>query len=251
MRNAIYAMMLLACCLSMCLPLEAEGNDREGPGAIVDQDHQTIPEERFRELLMDYLCLRLEKGASDIAISRFKVVGNRPVPQGKLHFEVFQKDKTGLAGYVRVVALVNVDGVTRTKVRLSCWVDIFDPVVCITRNLKRGEIIEDDDLYLARKNISHLSPRILTDMSKVVGLMVKHNVREDACLKEWMLERPPIVRKGDMVTILAESDELRLTVPGMVLEKGYLGERVRVRNVMTRKEIYAKIINTSTAVVDF
>jgi flagella basal body P-ring formation protein FlgA len=251
MRNAIYAMMLLTCCLGMCLPLGAEGIDREEMGAKVDQGSQIIPEERFRKLLTEFLCLRLEKNASDIAISRFKVIGNRPVPQGALDFEIFQKGTTGLAGYVRAVALVSVDGVTRAKVRLSCWVDIFDPVVCTTRNLKKGEIIEKDDLYLARKNISHLSPRVLTDMGKVMGLMMKHNVREGACLKEWMLERAPIVEKGDMVTILAESDELRLTVPGMVLEKGYLGERVRIQNVMTKKEIYARIINTSTAVVDF
>jgi len=41
-------------------------------------------------------------------------------------------------------------------------------------------------------------------MSKAVGLMVKHTIKEDTCLKEWMVEKAPIVSRGDMVTILAE-----------------------------------------------
>jgi len=41
-------------------------------------------------------------------------------------------------------------------------------------------------------------------MSKAVGLMVKHTIKEDTCLKAWMVEKAPIVSRGDMVTILAE-----------------------------------------------
>jgi flagella basal body P-ring formation protein FlgA len=141
--------------------------------------------------------------------------------------------------------------VVENKVRLSGWVDVFEAVVCTARNLKKGEIIEEDDLYLARRNISHLSPNILTDMMKAVGLIVKHNLREDTLLKEWMLERSPVLDRGDMVTILAESGNLRVTVSGMVLERGYSGELVRVRNAMSKKEIYARVVDNSTVEVDF
>jgi flagella basal body P-ring formation protein FlgA len=81
--------------------------------------------------------------------------------------------------------------------------------------------------------------------------MVKHNIKEDACLKEWMLEQCPVVTKGDMVTIVAESDDLRVTVPGRVLEKGYLDELIMIQNVMSGKKIYARVLNSSTVMVDF
>jgi flagella basal body P-ring formation protein FlgA len=66
-----------------------------------------------------------------------------------------------------------------------------------------------------------------------------------------MLEKSPIVDRGDMVTILAESGDLRVTVPGRVLERGYLGELIRVQNSMSKKKIYARVINNSTVMVDF
>jgi flagella basal body P-ring formation protein FlgA len=104
---------------------------------------------------------------------------------------------------------------------------------------------------LERKNISHLRADIIGELSKVVGLMIKHNVKADTCLKGWMLKKSPIVKKGDMVTILAESNGLRVTVPGKVLDKGYSGEIIRVQNAMTKKRLYARVINNLTVKVDF
>ena len=70
-------------------------------------------------------------------------------------------------------------------------------------------------------------------------------------IKEWMVERPPAVNRGDMVTILAESGGLRVTVPGRTLEKGHLGESIRVQNVMSQKKIYARVVNSNIVKVDF
>jgi flagella basal body P-ring formation protein FlgA len=88
-------------------------------------------------------------------------------------------------------------------------------------------------------------------MKKALGLMARHRVKEHTCLKSWMLERVPIVKRGDMVTILAESSGLKVTVPGRSLERGYKGELIRVQNVMSKKRIYARVVNHVTVKVDF
>ena len=220
-RKLMQTIILGACFLGICcLPPEALGVDRREIRGITKQGSQSISEDRFREIFKEYLCRRLEKEKSDIMVSRFKVIGNKPVPAGKINFQLFQKDKRRLEGYVRLVAIVSVNRVVKNKVKLSGWVDVFEYVVSTSRNLKRGDIIKEDDIYLARKNISHLPSNILTDTGKAVGLMVKHNLKENTPLKEWMLEKSPILNKGDMVTIVAESGDLRVTVPGRVLERG-------------------------------
>jgi len=251
MRKAVPIMILLTCLFGMCLSVGATGVDENKTRAIASRGYQSIPEATFREIFVEYLCRRLGKDKSDIMVSRFKVIGNSPLPQGEMRFQVFQKDQRRLAGFVRLVALCSINGVVKSQVKLSGWVDIFESVVCTGRNLKKREIIEKDDLYVARKNISHLSPNIVTDMSRALGFMAKHNTKEDTCLEEWMLERCPVVTKGDMVTIVAESDDLKVTVLGRVLEKGYLGELIKIQNVMSRKKIYARVVNSSTVIVDF
>ncbi len=250
MARTTRIMILILCFLGVCFPSEAKPVSKEDKAAI-NQSNQAIPEDNFRKIFNEYICRRLGKDESDIVVSGLKLIGNRPVPAGKVSFQLFQKDKRRLAGNVRLIAVISVNGVVRNKVKLSGWADIFESVVCTSRNLKRGEAITKDDVYLARRNISRLSPNFLTDINKVAGLMVKHHVKADTCIKDWMLEKFPIVGRGDVVTIIAETGDLKVAVPGRVLMKGYAGELIRVQNLMSKKEIYAKVVNSATVIVDF
>lgn len=215
------------------------------------QTYQTISEDQFRDIFYKYLCRRLMKKRNDVIISRIKIVGNGPIPAGKVSFQLFQKNKRRLKGNVSLTVMVKVDNVVKNKVRVSGWVDVFEPVVCASRDLKRGEIIEKDALYLEKRNISHLSSNIIVEADKIIGLLTKHSIKADTCLKEWMFEKSPVVDKGDIVTIVAESGDLEVTVPGMVLMKGYKGELIKVQNMMSKREIYAKVVNNSTVMVNF
>jgi flagella basal body P-ring formation protein FlgA len=245
------ALALFSILVSISFPLSAEGLPKakvsHGDKAAV----QSIPASAFHEILKDYMCQRLGKAEADIVISRLKVTGNKPVSQGEVQFHVFQKDKRAPRGYMRLEVLVSVDGVVRNRASVYGWVDVFEPVVCTTRRLKKGDTLRREDIYTARKNTSYLSPGTITDTSKALGFMAKHTIRADTPLKGWMLEKPPAVDRGDIVTILAESRDLRVTVPGLVLEKGYLGEVVMVRNTMSKKKIYAKVLDNSTVKVNF
>jgi len=250
-RKAIPIVLPLAVMLVFCLPPAAESGEKKGISETTKQGYQSIPKDEFRRVFEEYVCLRLGKQKSDVIVSELKVTSDKRVPAGKVSFQIFEKEKRRLLENVGLMAVIRVDGVVRNRVKLSGWVDAFDSVVCSSHNLKRGAIINKDDIYLVRKNISHLSPDVLTDTVDAIGLMVKHTVKGDSCLAKWMLERPPIVNKGDTVTILAESVDLEVTVPGRILEKGYLGDVVGVQNSMSEKKIYARVMSNSTVKVDF
>ena len=218
---------------------------------VSPQRFQTIPEDKFREIFQKYLYRNLNNQGCDVIISRLRITGNVPVPDGTISFQEYQKGKRRFEGQVSLIVVVKINDVVKNKVKLSGWVDIFQPVVCASRDLKRGERISKEDLYFVKRNISHISSKILTDMNKIIGFMAKHNVKKDSSLKEWMFEKYPIVDKGDIVTIVAESGDIKVTAPGRVMMKGYADELVKVQNLMSKKEIYAKVVNGSTVAVDF
>lgn len=251
MGKTVHIMILLACLMALSLPLTVEGLEKKKSKAKADNSYQSISDATLRAIFKDYLCNHLRKERADITLSKVKITGKKPVPAGKIDFQLFQKDKRSLTGYTRVIALVSVNGVVKNKVKLSGWVDVFESVVCARRNLKKGEIVEEGDLYIARKNIARLSAKVVTDITNVAGLMVKHSIKKDTCIKEWMVEKPLVVKKGDLITILAESGSLRVTVPGRVLAKGHIGDLIRVQNSMSKKVIYAKVVDASTVSVRF
>ena len=253
MKVSIYIIALMVCMIGAGSFAEVEAATARDLVAKTTshEGSRMISEKIFRNIFSTYLHQNLGKEESDIVLSRFKVTHNRPIPEGDVKFQLFQKNKSSLKGYVRLVAIVKVAGVAQNEVKLSGWVDVFSPVVCTTRNLKRGEILKDDDIYLGRKNISRLPATILEDKDKALGLMAKHSIKQGTSLKEWMLERSPILTKGDLVTILAELGSVKIAVPGRIMEKGYPGELIRVRNAMSSKEIHARVIDNSTVTVDF
>ncbi len=248
MGNIRYIIIVLL--LGICFPVGAVSASSQTMAAD-GQSLQSVPEARFREIFHEFVRDRLGKIEGDTILSRFKVNGNRPVPAGVLSFQLFQKSKGSPKRYVRLVVIVSVDGISRNEVRLSGWVDVFEKVVCTTRAMQPGEIVKASDVYLARKNISRLSTRVLTDIQSVIGLMLKRDIKENICLKAWMLKKKPIVKRGDIVTILAERGGIKVTASGMIMEKGFSGEMVKVRNTMSKKHIYARIINDTTVMVDF
>jgi len=251
MRKTLHVLIVFAVFSVLCIPLHGGADEREKTQALPERGYQSISEATLQKIFKQYLCERLGKPESDVIVSRFKVLGNGPLPPGDTHIMLFQKDKERLKGYVRLVALIKVNGMVVNNVKLSGWSDVFESVVCASKNLKKGEIIGKDGVHLIRKNISHLPPDVLKEVGKVVGKTVTHNIRENTCLKEWMLERPPMVDKGDLVTIIAESGNLKVTVLGKVLERGCVGELVKVQNIMSKKEIHAKVVNNSIVRVNF
>jgi flagella basal body P-ring formation protein FlgA len=251
MKFLKYIAVMLACCCYWYLPANAATGP--GTGTVIKKSghYQTVTESKFRELFHHYICDSLGKIPDDIVISRLKINGNRPINLGVVDFQVYQKSKGHLKGYVRLAVIVSVESVAVREVGLSAWVDVFGPVVCAARTLNKGETIDNLDVYLARKNISRMPASILTDKSMVIGLTAKSAINENTCLRDYMLKRTPTLEKGEMVTILAEIGGLRVTTPGKTLERGFAGDMIRVQNTMSKKRVYARIVDDSTVEVDF
>jgi len=243
-----YSCVLMVCMVVVGLSFHAIAEEQDENGT---HRFQTISEDQYREAFLDYLYKATENDPADMVLSRFKVNHNQPVTDGEVSFQVFQKSRGALRGNVRLVVIVYVNGVSENEVRLTGWVDEFAPVVCTTRHIKRGEVIQKADIFLSKKNITRQSEDLLTDTRDAIGRLAKSSIKQDAGIKGWMLEEAPVLDKGDPVTILAQLGRIRITVPGIILEKGYSGERVRVQNTMSRKEIYARVVDNSTVTIDF
>ena len=54
-----------------------------------------------------------------------------------------------------------------------------------------------------------------------------------------------------MVMIVAESGGLKVTALGEVKSSGYVGQRVKVVNLDSKKKIYARVVDENTVRVDF
>ena len=117
--------------------------------------------------------------------------------------------------------------------------------------MKKGRRVSGDDLYLERVDIARMPGDVLTEIESAVGYQSKNNIRSGMAIKQWMLERVPVVTKGAAVLIVAQSAGLRVTVPGRIMETGYENDLVAVENSMSKKKIFAKVIDSTTVAVEY
>lgn len=61
----------------------------------------------------------------------------------------------------------------------------------------------------------------------------------------------PVVKSGQMVTIVAENDVIKVSVAGKARSAGAEGDIIMVQNLNSLKEIPARVINATTVQVSF
>jgi flagella basal body P-ring formation protein FlgA len=65
------------------------------------------------------------------------------------------------------------------------------------------------------------------------------------------LERVPLIKSGQLVTIVAENDVVRITASGRAKGSGAAGDMIAVQNLNSQKEIAGRVVDASTVRVDF
>ncbi|HID29756.1 MAG TPA: flagellar basal body P-ring formation protein FlgA [Desulfobacterales bacterium] len=232
-----------------CLPADAAVRVPES--VVIGRTWQSIREKRFLSIFNGYIASQLKTREADFRVSRFKVIGNGSLPEGEIKVQPVRQADARLLGHVSLTAIVRVDGKIERRVVLSGWVDRFEDVVCTTRSLTRSRIITEDDLGTTRRNISRLPHNVLASTQDVIGKRLKQTLKADAVLLANMVEKPPLIKRGDRVTIVAESSTLLITALGVAQTKGGIGDQVRVKNCMNKKEVIARIVDASTVKVKF
>jgi flagella basal body P-ring formation protein FlgA len=179
------------------------------------------------------------------------VIGNGPIPEGDCDIELTSRKDGNLMGYVRLSAIVRVNGEQERRLVLSGWIDRFEDVVCALQPLERGTILTDEDVCLEKRNISKLPADVLTSLENLVGKRLKRSVKTGTVLLANAVEVPPLIMKGDRVIIVAETNTLRITALGVAKEKGSAGEQILVTNLLNNKDIVASIVDSATVRVHF
>lgn len=118
---------------------------------------------------------------------------------------------------------------------------LIGTVVSVPRALPAGRVLGPDDLRVERRDLLAQPGMPLTDPSQAIGQRLRYALAAGTVLTPSMLTAPKSVRRGETVTILAEQGALRVRAQGVALADGAVGERIRVRNVLTKKVIQATV----------
>ncbi|HME41976.1 MAG TPA: flagellar basal body P-ring formation chaperone FlgA [Syntrophorhabdales bacterium] len=119
------------------------------------------------------------------------------------------------------------------------------------RALPKGSPVSVDDLGSKEQYISENEFIYPKDLQEVAAKVVKRDVPPGTVLTTLILDNPQVIRRGETVTIVAENRQLLVKAKGKAEEPGKVGERIRVKNLSSDREVVGRVAGDGTVVVEF
>lgn len=138
------------------------------------------------------------------------------------------------------------------RVKAFADVRVFDTVVMSRRAFKKGHSVSKEDIYVTLMDISRIPQDAVKMNEQAAGKQLTRSVLANMPLTYNMLtEARYIVRKGQRVTLLAESSGFSITTTGEIRENASPGSYVKVVNLASNKVVTGRLIDESTVRVEF
>ena len=119
------------------------------------------------------------------------------------------------------------------------------------RALQRGSSVCTDDVASKEAYVSESELLYPKDLQDLAGKVLKRDVAPGTVLTMVMLDSPQVIRRGEMVTIVVENKQLLVKAKGKAEEAGKVGEKIRVKNLSSDREIVGKVASDGTVIVEF
>ena len=220
--------------------------------ALSRENHQTLDKARIESLFRQIVEAQAPWSKSDIIVAN---ISSRPtkltVKQGSLSYELFSPPNPTRLGRRSYSVGLLIDGQRAGKMTISGDVGLYGNVVCSRRHLKRNTILSPNDLVTVRRDISMLGPGFISNPDMATGQRLTTSLQSGKILYSHFVVLPPLVQRGDLVTILAKTENVQISAPGEIKNKGGKGEVVKVKNLMSRREIFARVVDSVTVAVDY
>ncbi|MGQ9646424.1 MAG: flagellar basal body P-ring formation chaperone FlgA [Thermodesulfobacteriota bacterium] len=217
----------------------------------IDPTKRTIPPEEISRVLENHLLQTTADGRHRFEVREPRIYEKIVLPAQSVSCEVSLPEGAHRGGYVAATLRLLSRGEEVRRLRVTARIDVYADVVVARQYLKRHQVIKETDLQLLNRNISLLPPDVVTDMKYIVGKRTTFSINSNEVLRISMVEEPPLVRKGDRVLLLVQSPFFRITAMGESKEEGRRGERVKLLNLSSKKEVYGRVLDSKTVEIDF
>ncbi len=124
----------------------------------------------------------------------------------------------------------------------SVKIQAFKNILVLTRPIKRGETLGKHHLAFQKTDISQLHQGYMDDIQSVINKQAKRNLARNTILNNRLITEPALVKKGERVKIQSSNAFFQISMSGIAMMNGTLGQNIKVRNINSKKIIQATVV---------
>jgi flagellar basal body P-ring formation protein FlgA len=210
-----------------------------------------ISKKMIEDIALAFLDNKIPWDKSRVRVKLIQTSENLLLPDRPYTYKVVPPVKTSYLGKVPLSVVFDVQGQPPRKAWATVKIEVETEAIVAQKPLNRNQTIENDDVHAVSMDMADLPANYVSRLEDVVGKKTLRAIGPKEVLRTDIVELPPMVKRNDRVSIVAESESLRITAAGEAKESGIRGERVKVVNLNSNKEIFARVLDSKTVQVEF
>jgi flagella basal body P-ring formation protein FlgA len=224
----------------------------KGPTDVrITRQAAALPTQRIKQAVEMAIRSRMPWKNEDVTISEVTLDETIQLPTGRLTYRIVPSRNEDYLGRTILALHLFVDGEPVRKVWVNATVSVMADVVTVIRPLGKHATIELADLSVERRSLEDLSVDAVRRVDDALGNRTTRMIYPQTVLQSSMFASPPLVRRGDIVKIVASSGSMIITATGMVKQQGCKGEMVRVVNTDSNRIVTARVTGPGAVEVNF
>lgn len=208
-------------------------------------------EQEIRSLVTSFVTGRSTGMEWDVTVKTIAVNSALKLPEGKLDYEIIAPQQWAGWGAVNLAVVVRQNNRVLRNIPVRVDVEAKTDIVVALHQIEYGKVITDTDVVLQKLELSNNSYLAARSLNDVIGKISRTTLRGNQPIRADQLERVPLIKSGQMVTIIAENEVLKISVSGKARSSGAEGDTITVQNLTSLKEIPARVISANTVQVAF
>jgi flagella basal body P-ring formation protein FlgA len=111
----------------------------------------------------------------------------------------------------------------------------------LNRRMLKNEVIRADDIIWIKSPSKRVQNDIILHVDDLIGRTPKRGLRAGALIRSSEVQRPILVKKGSLVTMVLKTPLMVLTSQGRAVDPGANGDVIRITNTQSNKVVQAVV----------
>ena len=137
----------------------------------------------------------------------------------------------------RLTVNIKCNGAKPWTLYVPVQVKIMQDVVVLSQSLPRNTILSQSDLRIEQRDINKLNSGYFSDLNEVIGKKLRRSVGSGLSLSPVYVESQMLIKRGQQVTLLAQTSGITVKMAGKAMANGAAGERIKVKNLSSNRVI--------------
>jgi flagella basal body P-ring formation protein FlgA len=221
------------------------------PLALVRRASQRIDSQLLREAVERAVLPKFETSGATARLSRLDLPAFVEVPSGALEAQAQASGVRDFFTPFTVNIEIRVEGRIVQRLNATAQIEAFAPVLVAAHDIAANARVREADTRVEVRRLERAPSFYIREIVQLRGAATAREIRQGEALAKDALVSSIIVRPGDAVRIIGESNDLKIAVAGEARAAGRIGDRISVKNTHSGVTLQATIVDEGVVSVRF